>query len=107
MAVLDAFIAITEDLDLKIFRGNMPPDPLVCSRLRVRISAPPPRPHLKILSASSLSIRRFSPSPVGRPDTQATRRTLRESTFLDSRFHVVDSVLSGAHQMEPPSPLIS
>ena len=40
MAVLDAFIAISEDLIFKFSRGSMPPDPLVCSRLGVRIAAP-------------------------------------------------------------------
>ena len=46
-AVLDAFIAISEDLNLKFPPGSMPPDPLVCSRLRVRISHPLPPPPLE------------------------------------------------------------
>ena len=37
LAVIDALIAILEDLNLKFSRGSMAPDPLVCSRLRVRI----------------------------------------------------------------------
>ena len=37
LAVLDTFIAISEDLNLKFFRGTCPRTPLVCSRLRVCI----------------------------------------------------------------------
>ena len=38
------FIAISEDLNLNFSQGSMPPDPLIYSRLRVRIS---PGPQLK------------------------------------------------------------
>ena len=37
LAVLDTFIAISEDLNLKFFRRTCPQTPLVCSRLRIRI----------------------------------------------------------------------
>ena len=37
LAVLDAFIAVSEDLNLKFSRESKPLDPLVCSRLRVRL----------------------------------------------------------------------
>ena len=39
-AIIDAFLAFSEDLKIQIFPGVCPQTPLVCPRLRIHISPP-------------------------------------------------------------------